>query len=53
MILHPGAVRTEMTGSRALLETDESARGLLELIDELSLETTARFVHQNRSERPW
>lgn len=53
VILHPGAVRTRMTGGRGLLEPDESARGLLERIDELSLETTGRFVHQNGSELPW
>ena len=53
VILHPGAVRTRMTGGRGLLEADESARGLLERIDELSLETSGRFVHQNGSELPW
>lgn len=53
VILHPGAVRTGMTGGRGLLDPDESARGLLERIDELSLQTTGRFVHQNGSELPW
>ncbi|KNZ33757.1 MAG: short-chain dehydrogenase [Methylibium sp. NZG] len=53
VILHPGAVRTDMTGGHGLLGAEESVRGLLERIDELSLETTGRFVHQNGSELPW
>jgi NAD(P)-dependent dehydrogenase (short-subunit alcohol dehydrogenase family) len=52
-ILHPGAVRTDMTGGQGVLEPDESARGLLRRIDELRLETTGRFVHQNGDILPW
>lgn len=53
VILHPGAVRTAMTGGQGLMDADESARGLLERIDELRLETTGRFLHQNGSALPW
>jgi NAD(P)-dependent dehydrogenase (short-subunit alcohol dehydrogenase family) len=52
-ILHPGAVRTAMTGGHGQIDADESARGLLARIDELSLETTGRFVHQNGAGLPW
>jgi NAD(P)-dependent dehydrogenase (short-subunit alcohol dehydrogenase family) len=52
-ILHPGAVRTGMTGGQGDLEPDESARGLLRRIDELRLDTTGRFVHQNGEVLPW
>jgi len=52
-ILHPGSVRTEMTGGNGAIEADESARGLLQRIDELRLETTGRFLHQNGEELPW
>lgn len=52
-ILHPGSVRTEMTGGHGAIEADESARGLLQRIDELRLETTGRFLHQNGEELPW
>jgi len=52
-ILHPGAVRTGMTGGQGGLEPDESARGLLRRIDELQLETTGRFLHQNGDVLPW
>jgi len=53
VILHPGAVRTEMTGGGGMIEAEESARGLLQRIDELKLETTGRFLHQNGEALPW
>jgi len=53
VILHPGAVRTGMTGGQGVLEPDESASGLLRRIDELQLETTGRFVHQDGAILPW
>jgi NAD(P)-dependent dehydrogenase (short-subunit alcohol dehydrogenase family) len=52
-ILHPGAVRTGMTSGRGNIDPDESARGLLRRIDELQLETTGRFLHQNGDVLPW
>ena len=51
--LHPGFVRTEMTGNQGLIDAAESARGLLARIDELRLENTGRFLHQNGDEIPW
>jgi NAD(P)-dependent dehydrogenase (short-subunit alcohol dehydrogenase family) len=53
VLLHPGSVRTEMTGGHGMIETDESVRGLLQRIDELRLETTGRFLHQNGEVLPW
>ena len=53
VILHPGAVRTEMTGGQGDFEPDESARGLLRRIDELRLDTTGRFLHQIGNVLPW
>lgn len=52
-ILHPGAVRTLMTGSHGMIEPEEAARGLLRRIDELTVETTGRFLHQNGEVLPW
>jgi NAD(P)-dependent dehydrogenase (short-subunit alcohol dehydrogenase family) len=53
VILHPGSVRTEMTRGQGMIEPDESVRGLLQRIDELELETTGRFLHQNGEILPW
>jgi len=53
VILHPGSVRTEMTGGHGMIEADESVRGLLQRIDELRLATTGRFLHQNGEVLPW
>jgi NAD(P)-dependent dehydrogenase (short-subunit alcohol dehydrogenase family) len=53
VMLHPGAVRTRMAGGHGMIEADESVRGLLQRIDELRLETTGRFLHQNGDVLPW
>jgi len=53
VILHPGAVRTGMTGGHGNIDVDESVCGLLQRIDELRLETTGRFLHQNGEVLPW
>jgi NAD(P)-dependent dehydrogenase (short-subunit alcohol dehydrogenase family) len=53
VILHPGSVRTGMTGGRGAIEAHGSAAGLLQRIDELRLETTGRFLHQNGDALPW
>lgn len=52
-ILHPGYVRTDMTGHNGLIDTDESATGLLARMDELSLENTGSFWHSNGELLPW
>jgi NAD(P)-dependent dehydrogenase (short-subunit alcohol dehydrogenase family) len=53
VILHPGSVRTEMTRGHGMIEPSESVRGILQRIDELRLETTGRFLHQNGEALPW
>jgi NAD(P)-dependent dehydrogenase (short-subunit alcohol dehydrogenase family) len=52
-ILHPGYVRTAMTGHQGLIDASESAAGLLARIDELTLETTGTFVHASGERLPW
>jgi len=52
-LLHPGYVRTDMTGNTGHVDTDESAAGLIRRIDELSLETTGSFHHANGEDLPW
>ena len=52
-ILHPGFVRTGMTGGNGLIDAPESAAGLLARIDELTLETSGTFWHMNGEILPW
>lgn len=53
VILHPGFVRTRMTGGTGGIDPDESVRGLLARIDATTLETTGRFLHTNGDSLPW
>lgn len=52
-VLHPGYVRTDMTGHGGLIDVDESARGLLQRIEELDAENTGTFWHCNGEVLPW
>lgn len=52
-ILHPGYVRTEMTGRSGNLEPEESAALLVSRIDGLTLETSGTFWHANGQTLPW
>lgn len=51
-LLHPGLVATEMTGGHGI-ETSQSARGLIERIDELNLENSGSFWHAEGYILPW
>ncbi len=51
-ILHPGLVATEMTGGTGI-DATVAAKGLIERIDELSLETTGGFWHAEGYRLPW
>lgn len=52
-ILHPGWVRTDMTGHGGLINTDESVDGLLKRMDDLNLNNSGTFWHTNGEELPW
>jgi len=52
-ILHPGYVKTDMTGGSGNVTPAEAAKMLLARIDEVRLETTGRFVHANGEPLPW
>ncbi len=51
-ILHPGLVATEMTGGTGI-EPETAARGLIERLDELTLETSGGFWHAEGYRLPW
>ena len=52
-VLHPGFVRTGMTGGQGNITADESARLLADRIDALTLETTGTFWHASGEVLPW
>ena len=52
-LLHPGFVRTDMTGHQGLIDADESVRGLLARMDALTLDDSGSFWHQNGENLPW
>jgi NAD(P)-dependent dehydrogenase (short-subunit alcohol dehydrogenase family) len=51
--LHPGFVRTEMTGGHGGIDPAESAKMLIARIDALTLQTTGKFLHANGETLPW
>jgi len=52
-ILHPGFVRTDMTRGNGHVEPEESARNLINRIDEMTMENTGTFRHANGETLPW
>jgi NAD(P)-dependent dehydrogenase (short-subunit alcohol dehydrogenase family) len=53
VLLHPGMVATDMTGKNGIPPA-EAAKGLITRIDDLSIDTTGRFVHAVTGEiLPW
>ena len=53
-ILHPGLVSTRMTGFTSNgIQPKESVKGLIQRIDELTLENTGTFWHSNGEILPW
>jgi NAD(P)-dependent dehydrogenase (short-subunit alcohol dehydrogenase family) len=53
LLLHPGYVRTDMTGGNGDVSADESAAGLIARMDEATLADTGSFVHANGTQLPW
>jgi len=51
--VHPGWVQTEMGGANADISPQESASGLIRLIDRLELSDSGRFLKWNGEEHPW
>jgi NAD(P)-dependent dehydrogenase (short-subunit alcohol dehydrogenase family) len=52
-ILHPGWVKTAMTGHGGLIETTESVSGLIARMNHLTLDNTGGFWHTNGEKLPW
>ena len=53
-ILHPGLVKTRMTGfTNSGITSEQAVKGLLARIDELNLDNTGTFWHSNGEILPW
>ncbi|MCA8979689.1 MAG: SDR family oxidoreductase [Planctomycetes bacterium] len=52
VLLHPGMVATEMTGGRGITP-EESAAGLIARIDDLTLDDSGSFHHQDGRRLEW
>ena len=53
LAIHPGWVRTDMGGASAPLSPDESARGVLHVADDVTLDETGSFFRHDGREAPW
>lgn len=53
LLLHPGYVKTDMTGHRGEVEPADSAKKLIQLMKEKTLKDTGSFWHINGEELPW
>ena len=52
-ILHPGYVRTEMTGGEGFVDAREAAAGLIQRLDGLNQDNSGSFWHANGELLPW
>jgi len=52
-MIHPGYVNTDMTQHKGVIEPEDSARGIMARIDELTLESSGMFRHMNGREIAW
>jgi len=52
-LLHPGYVRTDMTGGSGFVDAEASAADLAQRIAELDPSTSGRFQHANGDILPW
>ena len=52
-IIHPGYVKTAMTGYSGYIDPTESASGIIQRIEELNMKNTGTFWHQNGEILPW
>jgi NAD(P)-dependent dehydrogenase (short-subunit alcohol dehydrogenase family) len=52
-LLHPGFVKTEMTGGRGLVSAQAAAVGLMDRLDGLNMANSGTFWHANGDVLPW
>jgi hypothetical protein len=53
VILHPGWVKTSMGGDRAPVEIPDSVSGMREVVEELTTDTSGKFIQFDGDALPW
>lgn len=53
VVLHPGWVQTDMGGTHAAVTAQDSAAGILQVADNLTLANTGKFYTYAGEEHPW
>ena len=53
IVIHPGWVKTDMGGLGAKLTMEESVRGMLHVIDNLTMKDNGKFLGWDGKEVPW
>ncbi|RHY35041.1 hypothetical protein DYB32_000473 [Aphanomyces invadans] len=53
ILLHPGYVKTDMTGHHGDITTAESVAGLTSILDNATPDDNGRFYHTDGSIIPW
>ena len=52
-LLHPGYVKTDMTGHQGFVDTEHSAKGLVDRIAQLRMDNSGGFWHAEGEQLPW
>lgn len=52
-LIHPGYVKTRMTGFQGQIDASSAAEGIYAQIEKLNLENTGSFWHSNGENLPW
>ena len=53
LLLHPGFVKTDMTNHNGNITPEESAKGLIEVLQSKTIKDTGTFWHMNGEPLPW
>lgn len=51
--VHPGRVPTRMSGGNGSVDLAESARGMVKIVEDLSIENSGRFLYYTGEQLPW
>ena len=52
-LIHPGYVKTRMTNWNGDITPDQSARGIVSVMEKINIQSTGKFWHSNGQELPW